>query len=113
MHVTRKLVLAAVALLLAVGAVCAREVVIDVRTGQEFQSGHIQGAMNMPYTSIGEDIHTSTVAKDDHIVLYCKSGRRSGIAYDTLKALGYANVENYGGMEQARLRLQLPVHTDH
>ena len=108
----RTFILAGLALLLASGAF-ARDVLIDVRTGQEFDSGHLQTAMNMPHTSISEDIGRANISKDDHIILYCKSGRRAAMAFDALKALGYSNVENYGGMDQAKLRLQLPVHTDH
>jgi len=88
----------------------ARDVLIDVRSEQEFQSGHIQTAMN---TSIGEDILKSPINKDDHIIVYCKSGRRADLALSTLKTLGYTNVENYGGLPQAQSRLNLPIHTDH
>jgi phage shock protein E len=112
MNARRNLVLAGLALWLA-GAALAREVLIDVRTAQEFQSGHIQTALNMPHTTIGAEIAGAKLNKDDHIVVYCKSGRRSGLALDTLKGLGYTNVENYGGLEVASKRLQLPLHSDH
>ena len=112
MNARRNLVLAGLALLVA-GAALARDVLIDVRTGQEFQSGHIQTAINLPHTSIGEEIAGARVSKDDHIIVYCKSGRRAALAFETLKGLGYANVENYGGLEEAGKRLQLPIHTDH
>jgi phage shock protein E len=112
MNVRRNLVLAGLALWLA-GAALARDVLIDVRTAQEFQSGHIQTAINLPHTVIGEEIAGAQVSRDDHIIVYCKSGRRATLASETLKRLGYANVENYGGLEEASKRLQLPVHTDH
>jgi len=112
LYLKRKLILAGLALLLA-GAAFARDVLIDVRTAQEFQSGHLQSAVNMPHTSIGEDIANAKISKDDHVILYCKSGRRAAMASDTLKGLGYANVENFGGLEEASKRLQLPIHTDH
>jgi phage shock protein E len=98
---------AALGLLLA-GAALAKEVVIDVRTEQEFQAGHIAGALLIPYEQIGQKIASANVAKDDHVVLYCRSGRRSGIAMSTLKGMGFSNVENYGGFEQAQKRLQKP-----
>ncbi|WP_199534782.1 rhodanese-like domain-containing protein [Rhodoferax lacus] len=107
----RKLILAGLSMLLA-GAAFARDVLIDVRTAQEFQSGHLQGAINMPHTSIGEEIANARVSKDDRLIVYCKSGRRATLASDTLKGLGYSNVENFGGLEEASKRLQLPVHTD-
>jgi phage shock protein E len=112
MYLNKRFVLAGLALLLA-GATFARDVLIDVRTAQEFQSGHIESAINLPHTSIGQDIAGAKVNKDDHIVVYCKSGRRATLASETLKGLGYTNVENLGGLEEASKRLQLPVHTDH
>jgi phage shock protein E len=94
--------------LLLAGAALAKDVVIDVRTPQEFQSGHIEGALNLPHDSIAQDITRAKVAKDDHVILYCKSGRRADVALGTLKGLGYSNIENYGGFEQAQKRLQKP-----
>jgi phage shock protein E len=102
-----KIVAACFGLLLACSAF-AKDVVIDVRTAEEFQSGHVQGALNLPHDSISQDIFKAKVAKDDHVILYCKSGRRSDIALGTLKGLGFSNVENYGGFEQAQKRLQKP-----
>ncbi len=96
-----------IGLLLACAA-WAKDVVIDVRTPQEFQSGHIEGALNLPHDTIGQEIGKTKVAKDDHVILYCKSGRRADIALGTLKGLGFSNIENYGGFEQAQKRLQKP-----
>ena len=92
-------------LLLACSA-WAKDVVIDVRTPQEFQSGQVEGALNLPHDSIGHDIAGAKVAKDDHVILYCKSGRRADIALGTLKGMGYSNIENYGGFEEAQKRLK-------
>jgi phage shock protein E len=86
----------------------AKEVVIDVRTEQEFQTGHIDGALLIPHDQIAQKIASAKISKDDHVVLYCRSGRRSGMALDTLKSLGFSNVENYGSLEQAQKRLQKP-----
>jgi phage shock protein E len=104
---TKKMITGCIGLLLACSAL-ARDVVIDVRTPQEFQSGHVEGALNLPHDSIAQDIAKAKVAKDDHVILYCKSGRRSDVALGTLKGLGFSNVENYGGFEQAQKRLQKP-----
>ena len=100
-----RIVAACFGLLLACSAF-AKDVVIDVRTAAEFQSGHVQGALNLPHDSISQDICKAKVAKDDHVILYCRSGRRSDIALGTLKGMGFSNVENYGGFEQAQKRLQ-------
>ncbi len=76
--------------------------VIDVRTKQEYSSGYIKGAINIPYTEIANKIENYAVNKDQKILLYCLSGSRSGIALNTLKNLGYTNVENIGGFEDAK-----------
>jgi phage shock protein E len=96
-----------VGLLLACSAF-AKDVIIDVRTPQEFQGGHIAGALNLPHDSIAQSIAKAKVNKDDRVILYCRSGRRSEVALGTLKGLGYSNIENYGGFEQAQKRLQKP-----
>jgi len=92
--------------LLMVFSAMAKEVVIDVRTAQEFQAGHIPGALHIEHTQIAQQIFKAKVSKDDQVILYCRSGRRSGLALDTLKQMGFTNAKNYGGMEEARKRLQ-------
>lgn len=79
--------------------------VIDVRTPQEFQSGHIQNAINIPYEVIGFKIKNITDDKDKEILLYCRSGRRSGIALATLNKLGYTQAKNVGGYEAFKKQL--------
>jgi phage shock protein E len=103
----KTLVATSLGLLVALSAL-AKDVVIDVRSEQEFQSGHVEGAINIPHTAIAQDILKAKVAKDDHVILYCQTGRRSGMALDTLKGIGFSNAENYGGIDQARKRLQKP-----
>ncbi|MDA0747065.1 MAG: rhodanese-like domain-containing protein [bacterium] len=87
------------------GASAGPQVVIDVRTVQEFNSGHIKGAVNIPYDEIGSRITEAVKEKDEKIVLYCQSGRRSGIALSTLREMGYTQVENAGGYESLKLKL--------
>ena len=103
----RTMVAGCIGLLLACSAF-ARDVVIDVRTPQEFQGGHVEGALNLPHDTIGQDIASAKVAKDDHVILYCRSGHRAGLAQSTLKSMGFSNVDNYGSLEQAQKRLQKP-----
>lgn len=69
---------------------------VDVRTPQEYASGHIPTALNIEYQNIGNDPPTDE--KDAPIVLYCRSGARSGRALQTLENLGYTNVHNFGGV---------------
>jgi phage shock protein E len=103
----KTIVTTSLGLLMAFSAL-ARDVVIDVRTVQEFQAGHIDGALNIPHTDIAQDIFKAKVNKDDHVILYCRSGNRSGIALKTLQGMGFANAENYGGLDEAKKRLQKP-----
>lgn len=95
-------------LMLASAPVFAKTVIIDVRTSAEFEREHLTGALNIDHSVIGRDITSANVAKDDTVILYCRSGARSGAAQQTLKALGFSHVENYGGISEARKRLQKP-----
>lgn len=61
-------------------------VIIDVRTKEEYDESHVINSLNIPYDEIDAKID---IDKDKIIFVYCKSGRRSSIAYDTLKSLGY------------------------
>ncbi len=70
---------------------------IDVRTVEEFNSGNVQNSLNIPHGEIGYRIEGITKDKDAEIHVYCRSGRRSGWAKDTLEGLGYTNVTNQGG----------------
>lgn len=72
---------------------------IDVRTPEEYAQGHIAGSINIPYEIIGSEISSIARDVDDDIRVYCRSGHRSGIAMNTLKGIGYANVINEGGYE--------------
>jgi phage shock protein E len=80
-------------------------IVIDVRTPQEFQSGHIKNAINIPYDVIGFKMKDVTEEKDREVLLYCRSGRRSGIALETLNKLGYTHAKNMGGYEAFKKQL--------
>ena len=73
--------------------------VIDVRTEAEFRDGHLEGAVNIPYDQITSRLSELPADRRQTIVLYCRSGRRSGIAKQDLERAGYANVINAGGYE--------------
>ncbi len=73
-------------------------IIIDVRTVQEFNAGHINGAINIPYDIIAEKIGEVTTDKDKKIIVYCRSGRRSEVAKNILEKMGYRNVENGGSL---------------
>ena len=75
---------------------------IDVRSDDEYQSGHVTEAVNIPYTEIGTRIGEVTEDKDAVIYVYCRSGRRSGLARETLMEAGYTNVINLGSLKDAQ-----------
>jgi len=83
--------------------------VIDVRSAQEYASGHLEGAVNMDVESANFAEQISTLDKNGSYVLYCHSGRRAGIALDTMKAAGFTNVVNAGGYQDASNATKLPI----
>lgn len=83
------------------------DVVIDVRTPDEWSSGHIENAMNVEWQDILNI--TNSVTKDEKIYLYCRSGNRSGRATQILIDAGYSNVTNAGSLKQASDLLNLNI----
>lgn len=71
---------------------------LDVRTAEEYSTGHIPNAHNVDYTEIVNRKDELPQNKDTTIFVYCRSGARSAIACETLTKLGYTNVYNLGGM---------------
>jgi rhodanese-related sulfurtransferase len=69
---------------------------VDVRTPEEFRSGHIPTAINIDYREISEGM--DGIDRDQRIVLYCRSGSRSRSAYRTLQEMGFTNVVDFGGI---------------
>ena len=86
--------------------------IIDVRTQSEYDAGHIEGAILVPYDVITKRIGDHTTDKQRQIVVYCHSGRRSGIAQGQLREMGYQHVVNAGGLAAARRRLEAQVTGD-
>lgn len=69
---------------------------LDVRTAEEYAAGHIPGAVLAPYDALASSF--TEADKNRPIVLYCRSGNRSGIAMKTLRSMGYANLSDFGGI---------------
>ena len=86
-----------------------KAVLLDVRSADEYASGHLQGARNIPHDRIAEEIVAVVPDKATSVILYCRSGRRAATALNSLHGLGYENVSNFGGLEDAQERLGLPV----
>jgi phage shock protein E len=72
---------------------------VDVRSAQEFSTGHVEGAINIPHLDVGKRLAEFGDNRDRDILLYCRSGHRAGLAQQSLQALGYTHVYNAGGYE--------------
>lgn len=73
-------------------------VIIDVRSKEEFNTGHLENAVNIPHTSIGSEIKSIVNDLNQKIIIYCRSGARAETASNTLVNLGYTNVYTFGGL---------------
>ena len=73
-------------------------IILDVRTQEEFDAGHIPNAVCIPNESIGTDEIPELPEKDQLILVYCRSGRRSKEASQKLADLGYTNIVEFGGI---------------
>ena len=74
-------------------------IIVDVRTPLEYEEKHIVDAINIPFGEVTNDV---SLYKDKVVLLYCKSGKRADIAYESLYALGF-KVYNLGGIEDIDL----------
>lgn len=81
-------------------------VVIDARRSDELSTGMIDGASHIPHDEMAQRIASVTTDKEQPIVVYCRSGKRAGIATDTLVEMGYRQVINGGGYEELNAALQ-------
>ena len=73
-------------------------IILDVRTAEEYSEGHIPNAINVPNESIGTEEIPSLPDKNQLIMVYCRSGRRSKEASQKLVGLGYTNIVEFGGI---------------
>ena len=73
-------------------------IILDAREQDEYDEGHIRGAILIPYGEIADRAENELTDKDQLILVYCRSGRRSKIAAEELVKLGYTNVKEFGGI---------------
>ncbi len=73
-------------------------VILDTRTQEEYDEGHIPGAILIPYDEILQKAEGVLTDKDQLILVYCRSGRRSKLAAEDLVKLGYTNIKEFGGI---------------
>jgi phage shock protein E len=75
-------------------------VLLDVRTKEEYDTGHIKGSILIPVDNLKEEAENKLKDKDAPIFVYCRSGNRSTTAANILVNLGYKNVYNLGGINK-------------
>lgn len=83
---------------------------LDVRTPGEYASGYVQGALNLPLDRFVQDYANVAPDKSKQIVLYCRSGARSGQATQFLLQQNYQNVINGGSVGAVALKTGRPIH---
>ena len=76
-----------------------KAIVVDVRSLEEYNEGHIPNAISVPLETIENEAETKLKNKDDLILVYCRSGRRSREATLRLIEKGYTNVIDFGGIQ--------------
>lgn len=73
-------------------------IILDVRTQEEYDEGHIPGAIVISHEEIAEKAEGVLTDKNQLILVYCRSGRRSKLAAEALVELGYTNIKEFGGI---------------
>jgi rhodanese-related sulfurtransferase len=73
-------------------------IILDTRTQAEYDEGHIPGAIVISHDEIEEKAEKTLPNKDQLLLVYCRSGRRSKLAAETLVKLGYTNIKEFGGI---------------
>jgi rhodanese-related sulfurtransferase len=86
--------------------------VLDVRSPEEYAEGHLPQALNIPHTEIEAQLDRLETYRDRDIVVYCKSGRRAGIALDLLKARGFTRLRHLAGDFTAWTAERRPVEQE-
>ena len=82
-------------------------IIVDVRRDDEYKAGHIPGAVLLTMETITEETATKVVPdKNQMILIYCRSGRRSKIAAQSLLELGYTNLIEFGGILDYKGRVE-------
>lgn len=84
-------------------------VILDVRTAEEFAEGHVPGAINISHDELADRLAEIEASREAGLIVYCRSGRRAGIAEELLLGQGYANLQHLEGDMLAWLAAGRPV----
>lgn len=86
-------------------------VVLDARSAQEYENGHIANAINVSHNAIKENLNYLSQYKNKTVVVYCRSGRRASVAEGVLAENGFKNLRHLTGDMNGWLEAKLPVVT--
>jgi rhodanese-related sulfurtransferase len=87
----------------------ANTVIIDVRTPAEFAEGHVEGSINLDLESGQFEDELPNLDPAQPYIVYCRSGRRSGVAVEIMKASGFTQIIDYQTLENAANKTGLPI----
>ncbi len=90
-------------------SISSETIVLDVRTPDEFASGHLEGAINLDVQSADFDSLAAQLPLDAEYVVYCRSGNRSAAAIQRLEAMGFTTLTDAGGIEAAAASTGLAI----
>jgi phage shock protein E len=90
-------------------AALAKNVLVDVRTPQEFNERHLPQALNVDFQDANFKTKIAKLNREDSYQVYCRSGRRSANALVVMKELGFKNVEDLKGIEDAATKLNVSL----
>src|SRR5262245_12135395 len=89
----------------------SRVTILDVRSRDEFVSGHVPGAIHIPFQSVGRNVSTIPSGPDERLVVYCGHGPRAWLAGSMLRRRGFRHVEYLAGHMTGWVRAGLPIQT--
>lgn len=84
-------------------------VILDVRSPEEYAEGHIPGAINIPYDQIGAQLGSLDEYRGGELVVYCRTGRRAGVAEGALSEAGFERVRDLEGHMVGWREAELPL----
>lgn len=87
----------------------SQSVILDVRSTDEFNEGHVHGAVHIPDYKIAEEIESRVPDRKTPVYIYCYSGARAGFAVRQMKRLGYEEVYNMGGLMHSGFTEAFPL----
>ncbi len=85
---------------------------LDVRSKEEYQSGHIKNSINIPHEELIEDINLISQYKNESLIVYCRSGVRAQLVIDKLLENDFKNIIDMNGDMLAWIESDLPIEKD-